>query len=157
MSLEPLEKPKRKKCAPRKKQVKKVVNYTPEGRAAMVAWGKKLGAMKEGRKSGRIMGQPDGVPLKEFRELEAAAKIKTQKVMIGMSKLKEFEPDNKIANAAIEAAVEILNLPGNTTTRLASAKLLLEYVQRKPTASNEVIMKTAESFLDELVAEADEV
>ena len=123
----------------------------------MVAWGKILGArFAEGRKSGRIRGQPDGMPLKEFRELEASAKIKTKKVMEILSKHKEFEPDNKVANAAIEVAVEILNLPGNTSTRLAAAKTLLEYTQRKPVVANETTLKNAEAFLDDLIKDEDD-
>lgn len=122
----------------------------------MREWGKTLGKMKEGRKSGRIMGQPDGMPLKTFRKLEAAAKIKTKKVMDILSKDKDFIPDNKIAHAALEAAVEILNLPGNTPSRLSAAKVLLEYTQKKPVVANEVALKTAESFLDSIIEEADD-
>jgi hypothetical protein len=155
--LQPSEKPKpKKKLKKRKKQKPKDLSrYSPEGLAAMRAWGAKLGKMKEGRKSGRIMGQPDGMPLKKFRVLEAAAKIKTQKVMLAMSKTKEFEPDNKVANQALEAAIEILCLPGNTSSRLSAAKLLLEYTQKKPVASSEVNLKTAESFLDTLIDDAE--
>ena len=101
---------------------------------------------------GRVAGQPDGMKLPEFKRLKALAIIKTKKVMAAMAKTDDFEPDNKIANAAIEACVDILNMPGALAARMSAAKTLLEFTQRKPQTASAITLKTAETFLDEIVA-----
>jgi hypothetical protein len=114
---------------------------------------KKREQLKTMPRPGRPPGQPDGMRLTRFRKVKAKAAIKTQKVLAYMAKDTEFDPDNKIAHEAIKTCVEILNLPGAATVRMQAAKVLLEYTQRKPQTANEVTLKTAETWLDEIVAD----
>jgi hypothetical protein len=65
-----------------------------------------------------------------------------------MAERKIFEPDNDVAEKAIETCVKILSIPGEERTRLQAAKTLLEFTQKKPVAANEVTLKRAEEFLD---------
>jgi predicted alpha/beta-hydrolase family hydrolase len=115
-------------------------------------WRAKQMLLLEGKR-GRTPGLPDGMRKPEFLKLKALAEIKTKKVLAAMAKTDEFEPDNKVANAAIEACVEVLNMPGSIVTRMQAAKTLLEYTQRKPQTASQVTLKTAEDFLDQIVAD----
>lgn len=145
-----------------KKNKKKIVrHYDPTRmRERIIAlWADPIWAAKQRERlkkgnpgAGRPPGLPDGMRHHEFLKLKALADIKTQKVMAYMSRDTDFDPDNKIADAAIKVCVEILNLPGANTIRMAAAKTLLEYTQKKPQTASAITLKTAETFLDEIVA-----
>lgn len=163
MTLPPLQteiEPKPKRKITKKKIRKMRYKGNPENAYFKRAWKdpefaakqrERLSKPIEGR--GRVAGQPDGMRLKQFLKLKEAALVKKEKVLKAMAK--KFEADNDIAQKALDTAVEILLLPGANQIRLQAAKTLLEYTQRKPVVANEVNLKTAEAFLDELAEEGD--
>lgn len=65
-----------------------------------------------------------------------------------MTEKKMFAADNNVAEEALTEVISILRQPGHPKDKLAAAKTLLEYTQRKPVASSEVTLNQAETFLE---------
>lgn len=64
-------------------------------------------------------------------------------------------PENPIAREAMKEALEMLASDIATRDKHAVIRTLLEYNMAKPAATQNVNIKTAEDFLDELAAEDD--
>lgn len=102
--------------------------------------------------AGRTLGLPDGFSKKQYAPIKAAGLLKAKKVMEHMAQNDKFIADNEVAHKAIATAVEILCLEGAHQLRLQAAKVLLDFTQRKPVTVSETTLKTAEAFLDDIVA-----
>lgn len=66
-------------------------------------------------------------------------------------------PDDKyaqFAEEALEAAITIVRTPMNEQQRLAAARLVLDFTKSKPVAKNEVTVKTAEDWLQNVLEDA---
>jgi hypothetical protein len=149
------------KRAPRKRQKKKPSKFLRPDisgensvmakiKADPVKYADYLAKKKAGirKKPGRRAGVPDGFSEKQWPYQKRKARKRTQLIMKRMAERKIFEPDNDVAEKAIETCVKILSIPGEERTRLQAAKTLLEFTQKKPVAANEVTLKRAEEFLD---------
>lgn len=68
-----------------------------------------------------------------------------------MSDKKMFAADNNVAEEALTQVISILREPGHPRDKLAAAKTLLEYTQRKPSTSSELTLNKAEDFLDSIL------
>jgi hypothetical protein len=101
----------------------------------------------------RMVGQPDGVGIVAFRKIKAKAEVKAERAIKIMAEKDIWQADNDVASKAMKTAVEIMELGGETRTRLAAAKTILDFVQSKPVQKNETTLKNAEAFLEALVQE----
>lgn len=103
---------------------------------------------------GRIKGAPDGIRYKDFlKQKEHVETVLVPKVMKAMADKKIWEADNDKAQAAMEAAVGIVNMQGDIRTKLQAAKVILEFTQRKPVASQDITVLNAQSFLQAVLDE----
>ena len=70
---------------------------------------------------------------------------------------KELIEDSDVSRLAMESLVEMLKAPELYTTRdrLAAIRTALDFTKSKPTAKQEVTVRTAEQFLEE-IADNDE-
>lgn len=59
-----------------------------------------------------------------------------------------FVADNDIAEEAIKETIAILRNPASAKDKLAAAKTLLEYTQKKPATNAELTLNKAEDFLE---------
>lgn len=118
---------------------------TEEGRAKIAAWREK--AKKTG--TGRAPGQPDGVKKKDFIALRDKVKAEAKKIVEIMSETHKIE--DQYAKEALETAVELMRVPGESRGRLAAAKLILEFTKEKPSTKSEVTVQRAEDFLESIL------
>jgi hypothetical protein len=57
----------------------------------------------------------------------------------------------QFADEALEAAVTVVRTPANEQTRIAAARLILDFTRSKPVAKSEVNVKTAEDWLNNVM------
>lgn len=55
------------------------------------------------------------------------------------------------ADEALEAAITVVRTPANEQTRIAAARLILDFTRSKPVAKSEVNVKTAEDWLQNVM------
>lgn len=105
------------------------------------------------------------------KKLEAKARVRAIKIVENMSKQVDFADDR--AKKAIQAVVEILEckLPNGMSDagenadargyvysvrdRTVAAALVLSYTQVKPVVKSEVVLQTAEAWLEKLAEDDD--
>lgn len=86
-----------------------------------------------------------------LKKLEVA-KVTADKAIEIMAEKKIWVADNATAENAMRNAIEIMESQiGSTQSRLAAAKVVLEYTQQKPISKSETTLKTAEEFLASIV------
>ena len=130
------------------------VNYfsklmqTEEGRALRRYW-----STKPRVNGGRPKGVPDGYRKHEIEPIRAKAKKEAKKVVEIMVEKHEIESD--YAKEALETAVEVMRVQGETRERIAAARLILDFTKQKPVAKSEVSIGKAEEFLAGLLEEED--
>ena len=61
--------------------------------------------------------------------------------------------EDEYSQEALETAVEIMRVPGETRERLSAARLILDYTKSKPVSKSEVAVSKAEDFLASLLDE----
>lgn len=106
------------------------------------------------------------------KKLEKQAQVRAAKIVENMSKQVDFADDR--AKKAIQAVVEIIEakLPNGLSEagenadacmyvysvrdRQAAAALILNYTQVKPVVKTEMVLQTAEAWLEQLAEEGDE-
>ena len=108
---------------------------------------RKLGT-KASDKVGRKRGHLFGYKLKTLENKRKKAAREAKRLYKYMTDKKMFAADNNVAEEAMTEVLSLLRAPGHPRDKLAAAKTLLEYTQRKPVASNEVTINKAEAFLD---------
>lgn len=149
----------------RKTRIKRVKNRyrVPEGLREKMSSPEMLAKRMEGLKRwyeanpgrvGRPKGLQDGVKYSVYKKRLAAAKIFSEKALIAMEETGIWKADNDKAASAMKTAIEVMqSQQGTTQTRLAAAKLILDFTQTKPVVKNETTLKSAEEFLSALIAE----
>lgn len=120
------------------------LDKTPEGRALRAKWA------KERKKStGRPVGVPDGYRKQMIEPIREREKQNAKEIVSVMAD--KFGIEDNYATEALEAAVEILRVPGETRERLAAARLVLDFTKQKPASKNELSVSRAEQFLEALI------
>jgi hypothetical protein len=122
---------------------------TEEGRALRRYW-----STKPRNNPGRPVGVPDGYRKAEIEPLRAKAKKEAEQVVQIMAEKYDIESD--YAKEALQTAVEVMRVPGETRERLAAARLVLDFTKQKPVAKSEVSIGKAEEFLASLLTEEDD-
>lgn len=116
--------------------------------------------LAEGRKMPTRAGVADGFgktkrrdSARHFRNLA----VYEAKIIMDVLRQKDLlvEPDNVMANEALEVAIELHRdkTVGNTI-RLAAARTVLEWTRAKPAQRIDTTVRTAEAFLQDLVEDA---
>lgn len=119
---------------------------TEEGRALRRKW-----STKPRKNAGRPRGVPDGYTREQIEPIRAKAKIEAKRVVKIMSE--KYNIEDKYAQAALETAVEVMNVVGDNRERVAAARLVLDFCKSKPASKNEVSISKAEDFLASLIEE----
>ena len=65
----------------------------------------------------------------------------------------KYDIEDDYAKNALETAVEIMGVPGETRERLAAARLVLDFTKSRPASKQEVTIGKAEEFLASLLDE----
>lgn len=119
---------------------------TPEGRELRRQW-----STKPRKNAGRPKGVPDGFTKSEIEPIRINAKKEAKKVVNIMAEKYDIEDD--YSREALETAVEVMRVPGETRERLAAARLILDFTKSKPVSKSEVAVAKAEDFLASLLSE----
>lgn len=119
---------------------------TEEGRALRKAW-----STKKRVNPGRPRGVPDGYCKAEIEPIRAREKRKAERLVNIMAE--KFNIEDEYSKQALQTAVEVMNMVGETRERLAAARLVLDFTKQKPASKNEVALTKAEDFLASLVAD----
>ena len=98
-------------------------------------------------------GKPLGMTMKEWARVKEDARILANRIYKIMEKDGAL-PENPIAREAMKRAMEMLAEDNSTKDKISLIRTLLEYNLAKPASTQNVNLKTAEDFLDEL-AESD--
>lgn len=99
-----------------------------------------------------VKGCPVGMTKHEW----AVCKDEARKIAHRIYSMMEKEgalPENPIAREAMKTAMEMLAEDNSTKDKLAIIRTLLEYNMAKPASTQNLNVKTAEDFLDELAQE----
>jgi len=118
---------------------------TPEGRELRRQW-----SAKAKGKSGRPRGVPDGYRKEMIKPIRDQAKKDAKRIVQIMTE--KYNIEDQYAVEALETAVEIMRVPGETQQRVNAARLVLDFCKQKPVAKSEVTV-TAEDFLARLAEE----
>ena len=106
---------------------------------------------KPRKNAGRPKGVPDGYTKHEIDPIRAKAKKEAKEVVKIMAE--KYEIEDEYGQEALQTAVEIMRVPGETRERLAAARLVMEYTKSKPVSKSEVAVSKAEDFLASLLDE----
>jgi hypothetical protein len=151
------EKPKRKRerqgyhGTPREAYFARLKREDPEKLAEISSRASRSPARREKRAT-----IPPGTPLGFTMHEWALRKDEARKIAHRIFKLMDKEgalPENPIAREAMKTALEMLAEDNSSKDKLAIIRTLLEYNLAKPAATQNVNIKTAEDFLDELASE----
>lgn len=99
-----------------------------------------------------IAGVPSNHTLHEWAIRKEAARTIAHRIFAMLDKEGAL-PENPIARQAMKQALEMLAEDNSTKDRLAIVRTLLEYNLAKPASTQNVNLKTAEDFLDDLANE----
>jgi len=121
---------------------------TEEGRALRKSW-----STKKRINGGRPRGVPDGYRKEQIEPIRAEAKKEAERLVNIMAD--KFNIEDEYSKQALQTAVEVMNVVGETRERLAAARLVLDFTKQKPASKNEVALTKAEDFLASLVTETD--
>jgi hypothetical protein len=97
--------------------------------------------------NGRKLGHPWGIREKKLTRLQKKAAKQVQKDMENIKKKLELD---EVAEEALTGALTVLRNPNSQQTKLAAAKLLLDFSKTKPVAKSEVSINAAEAWLASL-------
>ena len=140
--------PKQPQKAPKRNYFSTLMD-TPEGRELRKQW-----SNKPRKNAGRPKGVPDGFTKHEIEPIRAKAKKEAKEVVKIMSDKYDIHDD--YSREALETAVEVMRVQGETRERLSAARLILDFTKSKPVAKSEVSVSKAEDFLATLLAEDEE-
>ncbi len=122
---------------------------TPEQRSEH---SKRLGALKKGPSGGRRAGVPFRRTLREHEALVAEQTPIIERIIRKMANNGEL-PDDPDVVEAFKQTMLVLRTQADSKSKLAAARLILDFKKAKPTTKVEHTVKTAEDYLDELSAE----
>jgi len=126
-------------------------NMTPEQRSEH---SKRLAALKQGQSGGRQPGVPKALTAKQFAARMAEQTPIVKRIIQKMADTGQL-PDDPRAVEALEASMIVLRTQEDAKTKLAAARLVLDFTKSKPTTKVEHTVKTAEDYLDELAEDED--
>ena len=69
---------------------------------------------------------------------------------------KKIDIEDEYQREALETAVEVMRIDGQSREKLQAARLVLDFTKSKPTSKNEVTISAAEEFLSSVMAEIEE-
>lgn len=121
-------------------------NMTPEQRSE---YSKSLVAKRKGPSGGRITGIPRSLTKAQFEARLAEQTTVVKRIMKKMADNGQL-PDDPRAVEALEQSMIVLRTQEDAKTKLLAARLVLDFTKAKPTSKQEVTIKTAEDYLDEL-------
>jgi len=113
-------------------------------------------ARRGARKAAATPRSPVGIQFRTTKREWALMQDEARKLAHRIYKQMDIEgslPENPIARKAMKTALEMLALDNSTRDKLSIVRTLLEYTHSKPAATQNVNLRTAEDFLDELAAE----
>lgn len=99
---------------------------------------------------------PKGIPPNLTNQEWAIRKEEARRIAHRIYKQMDLEgalPENPIARKAMKTALEMLAEDNSTRDKLSIVRTLLEFNHSKPASTQNVNLRTAEDFLDELAAE----
>jgi hypothetical protein len=102
---------------------------------------------------GMTRGVPPGFTKYEWALQLEDARLLANRILRQMEKNGDL-PENTIASRAMKSAIEMLASDVSTKDKIAVIRTLLEYNMAKPAATQNLNVKTAEDFLDELAGDA---
>lgn len=99
---------------------------------------------------GRRPGSKDGYTQTELQKQRTKAKAEAQRIVEYMEQKFDL-PKDEFAKEALTTAVEIMRIDAiNVKDKLAAARTVLEWTMAKPASQNEVTVKRAEDFLNDI-------
>jgi len=122
---------------------------TEEGRALRKQWSQNK---NPNIKRGRPNGVPDGYTNEQILPIRKKAKEEARKVVEIMAE--QIEDD--YSKEALTTAVEIMRVPQDSRSRIAAARLVLDFTKSKPVAKSEIAVAKAEEFLASLLDNEEE-
>lgn len=124
----------------------------PEWRAKATAKNREIATY---RKQGARCGVPDGMRKEEALEKWAVAKESAKQTMADLKDAGALTADEK-ANEALETAITLMRSPMKQETRLAAARLVLDFTRSKPASKQDISVNKAEEWLAAVAASNDE-
>ena len=124
----------------------------PEWRAKQIEHLNK--AREKSRKGGIRYGVPDGMRRHQAKWFWRQAKFEATLTIKKLEAAGIISADEEHAKEALHTALTVMRGPQNQGTRLAAAKLVLEYTKAKPAQKQEVTINKAEEWLEAVVADA---
>ncbi len=122
---------------------------TPEGRELRKQW-----STKPRKNAGRPKGVPDGHTAKTIKPLRE--KVKKEAIMATEIMAEKFDIQDEYSKEALQTAIEVMRLDGETRERLAAARLVLDFTKSKPATKSDVTIGKAEDFLASLLVQEEE-
>jgi hypothetical protein len=108
-------------------------------------WDYKNALMGKYRATGSRIGEGRGRGRSKLGYILGQAKRKIKRDMANIDK--EFPDIDPMAREALEGAVSVLREPTNQSSKLAAARLILEFTKSKPVAKSDVTVNAAEAWL----------
>lgn len=121
-------------------------NMTPEERSE---YARQLQARRKGPSGGRRTGVPRSLTVEQFEARKAEQTQIVKRIMKKMADNGQL-PDDPRAVEALETGMVILRTQEDAKLKLAAARMVLDFTKAKPTTKQELTIKTAEDYLDEL-------
>jgi hypothetical protein len=107
-------------------------------------------------KGQRRFGVYDGMRRAEAEVINQKAAVKAKEIVAKMKTKGIVDEDiDPRAEQALTAAVQVLETPTNQQTKLAAARLLLDFLKSKPTSKQEVTVNAAEQWLAAIAEDND--
>ena len=100
-------------------------------------------------------GIPDGMRREEADAVWAASRQRAKEDMEALKNAGVLDGADAKAEEALQAALEVMRSPLKQETRLAAARLVLDFTKSKPVARSEVTVSTAEEWLKQVTEDND--
>jgi hypothetical protein len=148
--------PPRKKQPPKKPRIKFILSRSERPKAAVrdvpgfAEWmGRRTSQTLKYKTHGRKLGHCDGYNPRMMKKILAEAK---QKAIEDVAKIEAASGpiEDAAAREALTGAIEVLRTPVNQQTKLAAARLVLDFTKAKPASKSEVTVNAAEKWLESL-------
>lgn len=138
-----------KKCARQSEQWKRLW-ADPVTREKMIEHNRRIA--RDPNKRFRS-GIPDGMRKEEAEKMHEAAQQRAEEIVANMKEKGVVEKDiDPRAEKALEAAVTVLETTGTAQTKLAAARLILDFTKSKPAAKQDITVNKAEEWLRAVAA-----
>lgn len=130
-----------------------LASRTPEERSALSR--KAALSRKKHKRVGRTPGTPNDWTNKEYAPLREEARLEARR-MVKLMEKEGLLPQDPIAREALLTVLQAMREPGPKDFKHKAARTLLEYTMAKPSQKQDITVRSAEDFLNELADEADE-